>query len=102
MAWVTENHVKGQEQYKMENVGDYRKVDTTPKQGDEIDGAEPSLPAAEWVRPAGGDLDERYGERAPDESPEGKYPIPSAGDPARWEQAVGRSDNEGSSEDSED
>jgi hypothetical protein len=72
MAWVEENNVKGQEAYKMENVGDYRKVDTEPKNPDEVDGREPELLASEWVRD-GASLDERYGDRAPAASPEGKY-----------------------------
>ncbi len=90
MAWVTENEVKGQEQYKMENVGDYRKVDTTPKAGQDMEVVEPKLPAAEFVRTRGATLEEQYGEKAPEQSPEGKYPLPSAGDPERWEQAVGK------------
>lgn len=73
MAWVTENEVKGQEQYKMENVGDYRKVDTEPKTPQEIDGAEPEIHAPEWVRGTNGSLDERYGEHTPDKAVDGKY-----------------------------
>lgn len=73
MAWTRENDVKGQEAYRMENVGDYRKVDTEAKAPEQIDGAEPVAHAPEWVRGTNGSLDERYGDHAPDKAPEGKY-----------------------------
>lgn len=73
MSWTGENEVKGQEAYRMDNVGDYRKVDTEPKTAEEIDGREPEIQAPEFVRETNASLEERYGEQAPNASPEGKY-----------------------------
>lgn len=73
MSWTGENHVKGQEAYKMENVGDYRKVDTAPKAPEEIDGAEPANEAPEFVRETNGSLEDRYGAKTPASAEEGKY-----------------------------
>jgi hypothetical protein len=57
----------------MDRVEDHRKVDTRAQESDDIDGREPELLASEWVRGTNADLDERYGDRAPASSPEGKY-----------------------------
>jgi hypothetical protein len=94
MAWVIENETAGQEKYRMDRVGEHRKINTTPLRGDEYEVFEPSLPAAEFIRPRGATLEDQYGQSTQDESPEGKYPIPSAGDPQRWEQAAGRATTE--------
>lgn len=73
MSWTGENEVKGQEAYRMDNVGDYRKVDTEPKEAEEIDGAEPEMEAPEFVRSTNESLEERFGEKAPAKAVDGKY-----------------------------
>lgn len=73
MSWTGENEVKGQEAYRMDKVGDYRKVDTEPKAPEEIDGAEPENEAPEFVRETNGSLEDRYGKKADASAPEGKY-----------------------------
>lgn len=73
MSWTGDDDVKGREAYKMENVGDYRKVDTEPKKPDEIDGRVPSMPAPEFVRSTNDSLEERFGDKAPDSDESGKY-----------------------------
>jgi hypothetical protein len=73
MSWTGENETKGQEAYRMDKVGDYRKVDTVPKNPEEIDGREPELQANDFVRETNASLEDRYGARADDSAPEGKY-----------------------------